>query len=330
MLLRAAYDLVSTEDQWLQGLADSAVPVMNVGFGAFAFKTDVPTSKMVSFVSSSAPPWVRDCICSLQAAANSSEVATATGTMSRYMTLSQSFGHARWLGLDITKRYVLPYGVEDASSINVLDPAGKYLIVIGTVQRKARAPTRAEDAHWTRVSSHLVAACRLRERLLAAAGSPQPADGEAILTPAGSVEHAIANATPRSARDILREAVRSRERALAGMSRSSSQGALDLWKGLVEGRWSLVDRFDSDGRRYVIAHANAPRAPGPRRLTAQERDVTAIAAAGLPIKIIAYELGLSVPRVSNILRHAMAKIGVTSRAELVRVYAGIRNEREDA
>ncbi|HVY45932.1 MAG TPA: helix-turn-helix transcriptional regulator, partial [Minicystis sp.] len=94
-------------------------------------------------------------------------------------------------------------------------------------------------------------------------------------------------------------------------------------KGLVDGRWSLVDRFDRDGRRYVVAHANRLGAPGPRALTAQERDVAAMAAVGLPIKVIAYELGLSVPRVSNVLRVAMAKIG-SSRAELVRIYAAAR------
>jgi DNA-binding CsgD family transcriptional regulator len=326
-LLATAYDLTSTHDQWLQSLADSALPLMDIGYGTFAFRTDLQASKIVAFVSSGAPPWVRDCIVNLQAAANASEMATATGTISRYATLSQSFGRARWLGLDITKQHVLPYGVEDASSINVIDSAGKYLVVVGTVQRKAAPPSKPDAAHWTRVSSHLVAACRLRDRLLSMP-VPTTADGEAILTPDGGVQHATGSTTSRSARDILRDAVRARERALACARKSSAHDALDLWKGLVEGRWSLVDRFDSDGRRYVVAHANDPAAPGPRTLTAQERNITAIAAAGLPLKVIAYELGLSMPRVSNILRQAMAKIGVTSRAELVRIYLAARHAQQ--
>jgi DNA-binding CsgD family transcriptional regulator len=328
-MLAKGYDLTAQQGQWLQGLADVALPLMNVGFGTFAFKANLRTSKIEEFVSADAPPWIRDCICNLQAAANPSEMATATGTMSRYATLSQSFGRKRWLGLEITKRHMLPYGVEDASSINVIDVTGKYLVVIGSVQRRAQDPSKAHAAHWTRVSSHLVAACRLRERLLNAPAAIA-ADGEAVLTPGGSVEHAVADAAEKSARAILRDAVLDRERALANANRSSAREALDLWKGLVEGRWSLVDRFDSDGRRYVVAHANDLHSPGPRTLTAQERDIVAVAAAGLPIKVIAYELGLSVPRVSNILRAAMMKLGIASRAELVRIFAAAREAQLDA
>lgn len=321
-MLAKGYDLTIPQDGWLQSLSDTALPLMNVGFGTFAFRTDLLSGKVVSFVSSEAPPWVADCITNLVAAANSAELATATGTMSRFQTLSQSFGRRRWLELEIMKAHVLPYGIEDASSINVLDPLGRYLVVVGSVQRHAGSPSKADAEHFTRVSSHLVAACRLRDRLFESAD--QTRDGEAILSPSGSVEHATAEARTSSAREILRDAVLARERALAGATRSTSIDALDLWKGLVEGRWSLVDRYDTDGRRYIVAHANDIRAPGPRTLTAQERDVAALAAVGLPIKVIAYELGRSVPRVSNILHTAMAKIGISSRAELVQIYAAAR------
>ena len=49
----------------------------------------------------------------------------------------------------------------------------------------------------------------------------------------------------------------------------------DARAALLEGRWSLVDRFDSDGRRFIVAYRNPPGVLNPRRLTAREREVAA-------------------------------------------------------
>jgi hypothetical protein len=37
------------------------------------------------------------------------------------------------------------------------------------------------------------------------------------------------------------------------MSKRNPERALQLWRALVDGRWSLVDSFETDGRRYVVA-----------------------------------------------------------------------------
>jgi hypothetical protein len=41
-------------------------------------------------------------------------------------------------------------------------------------------------------------------------------------------------------------------------ARSNEDEALELWQGLVAGRWSLVEQFDSDGRRFLVARKNDP------------------------------------------------------------------------
>jgi DNA-binding CsgD family transcriptional regulator len=315
-LLERAYDLSAQEEAWLRGISDAALPLLDDGFGTCAWKVDQKTGQVVSFVTSAAPEWVPALVRNLVAAASGAERAIASRR--RFMTLSQNFGAERWLGLEITKRHVLPYGVADAMSIQSMDAEGRFLLVVCAPLRKTVQPTAVDGARWSRVASHVAAASRLRERLLV---RPSESEGEAVVSPSGELDHAQGKATARSARDILRGAVLRRERALTGRTEADAEGTLRLWRGLVEGRWSLVDRFERDGRRYIVAHPNGVEAPGPRTLTAQERSVVAMAAQGQPLKLIAYDLGLSVAVVSHSLRTGMEKLGARSRAELVRIYA---------
>jgi DNA-binding NarL/FixJ family response regulator len=94
--------------------------------------------------------------------------------------------------------------------------------------------------------------------------------------------------------------------------------ALELWKALVRGRWSTVDWFDVDGRRYVIGIPNAPGLDDPRGLTDREMQVVAYVYAGLTNKMIGYHLGLSEGRISGLLSSAMHKLKVQNRAQLVK------------
>ena len=317
-LLDKAYDLAAPEEAWLRGLSDAALPLLDGGLGTCAWKVDVKAGRVLSFVASAAPEWVPDLVRNIVGAASQAERAIASRR--RFTTLSQNFGRKRWLGLEIVKRHVLPYGVSDALSVNAMDAERRFLLVICAPLRKPVLPAKADLASWSRVASHLAAASRLRERLLV---RPSESVGEAVVTPSGAIDHAEGRATARSARDLLREAVLRRESALASRTARDAERMLDLWRGLVEGRWSLVDRFERDGRRYVVAHANGMNAPGPRTLTAHERSVVAMAAQGQPLKLIAYDLGVSVAMVSTWLRTGMAKIGAKSRADLARVFAAL-------
>jgi DNA-binding NarL/FixJ family response regulator len=89
-----------------------------------------------------------------------------------------------------------------------------------------------------------------------------------------------------------------------------------MWQAMVSGRWSLLDHFDSDGRRYVLAHRNDPQVPDARGLTLRQRQVIAYAALGHSNKVIAYELGLSASTVGCHLARARAKLALPSAAAL--------------
>ena len=79
----------------------------------------------------------------------------------------------------------------------------------------------------------------------------------------------------------------------------------------------MLDWFDIDGRRYILAMPNPPEVSDPRGLTEQECQVVAYVKLGEVNKLIAYRLGLSPSRISTLLRSAMRKLGVKSRAGLV-------------
>ena len=77
--------------------------------------------------------------------------------------------------------------------------------------------------------------------------------------------------------------------------RSDVELATRRWKPLVASRWALIDEFDTDGRRFVVAVENAPPTCAARRdLSLREHQVMTQAHLGHIDKVIAYELGLPV------------------------------------
>lgn len=165
-----------------------------------------------------------------------------------------------------------------------------------------------ERALLEKLAMHIGAGLRLRRT-----SPPKPNDAEAILSPRGKLLHAKADAPHHRA--LLDDGLK--RRTAARESRHDAERALEIWRGLVSGRWSLVDHFDTDGKRFVLAMENAPRVPPRAPLTPRERRVVALAAMGHRDKEIAYILGLSVSSVSSAIHRARKKLGVRTRAELV-------------
>ena len=103
--------------------------------------------------------------------------------------------------------------------------------------------------------------------------------------------------------------------------RDLEDGAKDAWEGVIDGRWSLVDRFDTDGSRFFVAVRNDPAYPDPRGLTSRERQVAEGVGLGQSSKELAYALGISLSAVTNAVTNAMSKLGLSSRAELAAFFS---------
>jgi DNA-binding CsgD family transcriptional regulator len=170
-------------------------------------------------------------------------------------------------------------------------------------------------ATFTRVAAHIAAGLRIRRRL--ASDEARLADADAVLSVDGDVAHAVGTARLKESRESLRHAVRALDRARGRLRMNDSERAVLDWKVLVEHRWSLLDHFDRDGKRYVLACRNAPSALASALFTPRERQVVLLATAGHSNKLIGYELGIATSTVGVLLSRAAARLGVKSRRALV-------------
>jgi DNA-binding CsgD family transcriptional regulator len=209
-------------------------------------------------------------------------------------------------------------GSPDCLGINGLDPEGRG-VILGIWMPAPHQPAPVEAAAYRRMAHHLAAAHRCRRRLrdaLAPGAAVKPTVGaEAILDARLRVLHAEGEARQPRARAQLVRAAGVRKEARSGGA--DAVLTLGRWRPLTEARWTLVDGFESDGKRYIVARENQPRLPGLAALTERERQVVHYLALGQSTKETAYALGISDVTVRVLLARAAGKLGAGSRAALM-------------
>lgn len=196
-------------------------------------------------------------------------------------------------------------GASDAGYLNAVDPNGRGVLVAINLQGAHRLPAGSRRV-LAMIAAHLGSARRL------VANDRKPP--RIILGRAGRVEHVDAGHEKAAA------AVRERWLDVArhrGQRGADPEATLTAWKALGGGRYALVERVESDGKRFVLACENPPGVLDPRGLTELEATVADWARRGHAQKQIAYELGLSAGTVAGIISRVGRKLGVSSRAALV-------------
>lgn len=213
-----------------------------------------------------------------------------------------------------------PVAIADAVAVLLPGPEGKPILLSMACARPRRIHA-SEQVLWHRIAIHLSAGWRL-------AGRPpgtNAGDVEAVVTAEGRVAHATGVCATAEGRELLRHATRDIDRARSQTGRSDPLAALDLWHGLLAGRWSLVEHFDTDGRRFMLARRNEPRIPDPPALTRRQRQVVFYVSLGLSNKETGYALGLAENTVSAHLAAGLARLRI-NRAELVHTSAALATE----
>jgi len=206
------------------------------------------------------------------------------------------------------------HGLKETVMINGANPeaSGCALFIFSKDELRLTGTVRRD---LTRIAIHLAASYRLLGRMSRTSSAAAPVD--AVLRPDGKFEHVEPAAESRQDRAGLSEATKIMTWARSDAGREHPEKAIALWKGLVSGRWTLVESFERDGKKYVLARQNAPVTSCLSNLSARERQVAALASLRRSNKVIAYELGLAHSTVRVLLARAAAKLGVGSREELV-------------
>ncbi|HET6417491.1 MAG TPA: LuxR C-terminal-related transcriptional regulator [Polyangiales bacterium] len=329
-LTEFVYDLDVPREDWVPALLETGLPLFDHGHGVLATTyirpleggLPVPTK----FYQRTGPSDLAERI--FVAAYEADEATLRDINRSGVVTTLSEEQHRIPGGLKTFERYLAP--AKDLLAITAVDPNGMGLSLSILLPEVTQLTGRDREI-WKMVGAHLVSGFRLRQSIEEARQaidqrSSLPENAEAVLDPKSlQIIDAVGRAEDGGTGEFIREAARLIDRARGRMRKDDPDEALRIWKALVEGRWSMVDWFDSDGRRFVLAHPNPPHLRDPRGLTERERQVATYAVLGETNKLISYRLGISQPKVSMALKSAMHKLGVQTRPQLVEKLRGFRS-----
>ena len=326
-MTEAAYDLQVSDTDWFPRVMNAAVSLIDHGLGVAGFvgthsqdsgfatidEVHVATGpqdfplRLMKAMAEMPPESVRP------------QVHSGIGVLSEVNAEEPRF-------LEAWRRHI-DYA-EDGIGVTGLDPNGRGVHIVAPVPKTIRL-SRLERARWQMLAAHMSSGLRLRGAVAQARIGQEglPCGADAILDAKDfGVTDAVNDARlPDSVRELRKAAIRI-DRARGRLRREDPDEALEIWWALLQGRWSMVEWFDTDSRRYLLAVPNAPRVPDPRGLTQRECQVVAHAMLGDSNKLIAYRLGLSRATTSNALRSAMRKLGVKTQAQLVEKLRGLSAE----
>jgi DNA-binding CsgD family transcriptional regulator len=318
----AAYDLELSDEEWLPTVLKRGLPVLEHGLGVAGMRYGRPpdggpfqildihvasgpkdfAERHTRALASTPPEVLREQVRSGRAGTVSGEDDVNLEQIAHYTS-----------HVDYCK---------DLLTITAVDCKGSGVAIVAPLPEVTTLSVH-DAQRWEMLAAHLDAGHRLRQGLSALEAGEEPCtdlpyDAEAIFDANGfRLTEAVGQAKQRTATTKLRDAAVAVDRARGKMRDTDPEKALEIWKALVRGRWSLVDWFDTDGRRFVLALPNSPDVSDPRGLSERESQVVAYAVLGQTNKMIAYRLGLSRSRVSMVLRSAMRKLDVQTRTQLV-------------
>jgi len=308
-VVEAAYDVRASDERWLRGILRSAAADLDCGEGVYAFVSAIGDESLpilTPVVGTAGVP------SGLLERVHEHNANPPPGTVEIIRSRVVWFaGLAQAMGTRIVRDARRQVGGSFSDSLGALaqDGEGNVLQVVATSRNFVNVHPKTAAA-WRRVLIHLGTALRLRRHL----GEP-----EAVLSTDGAVQDARSSAKARDTREQLREAVLRMERSRTARVRRDPEEALSLWQGLVAGRWSLVDQFESDGRRYIAAHENAPHARDPRALSEAEQVYLVYYLRGASPDEIAFAFGKSPATVGKVLSSITRRLRLPSRVALRRM-----------
>jgi DNA-binding CsgD family transcriptional regulator len=321
-LIEFIYDLDVPKKEWIPSMLEVGLPLFDHGYGVLGMtymrppEGGMPTPS--KFYQSAGPSDLPERL--LMGSTLADPELLREVNRSGVVTTLSAQAHRVPGGLEAFEPHIAP--AKDLLAITAVDPSGVGLS-LSILLPEVTTLTGKDREIWTMIGAHLVSGFRLRRYLEQARdaltkNTPLPNNAEAVLDPKKfEITDAVGPAADNTTVEFIRETARLIDKARGRLRREDPDEALEIWRALVEGRWSMVDWFDSDGRRFVLAHPNPPNLKDPRGLSERERQVATYAALGESNKLVSYRLGISQPKVSTTLKSAMHKLGVQTRPQLV-------------
>ena len=321
-LIEFIYDLDVPKKEWIPSMLEVGLPLFDHGYGVLGMtymrppEGGMPTP--TKFYQSAGPSDLPERL--LMGSTLADPELLREINRSGVVTTLSAQAHRVPGGLEAFEPHIAP--AKDLLAITAVDPSGVGLS-LSILLPEVTTLTGKDREIWTMIGAHLVSGFRLRRCLEQARdaltkNTPLPNNAEAVLDPKKfEITDAVGPAADNTTGEFIREAARLIDKARGRLRREDPEEALEIWRALVEGRWSMVDWFDSDGRRFVLAHPNPPNLKDPRGLSERERQVATYAALGESNKLVSYRLGISQPKVSTTLKSVMHKLGVQTRPQLV-------------
>jgi len=317
-LVEAAYNLELGADEWLPNLLEAGAGLMDLGqgcAGAIWTGTSHQGAPLVSqlHAANGAPDLASRFARAAKEMSDGMAGAASAARKPGVHTLADA-GRAHPAAKGAMSKHL---GCKDMLALWATNP-DFHGVGIYMPSKEPIELSRPARKHWRMLLTHIAAGHRLRRRL-----RPIPKGIPLAQLPLGVESNGFYVAggeAPRGSDPVL-ETVRRRavqlDQARGRVRGASSREALELGESVVRGCWSVVDWFDTENRRFVLAVPNAPNVQDPRGLTDREYQVAVQFGAGETCKMIAYSLGVSRSRVSALLRRAMRKLGVRTRQQLV-------------
>ena len=331
-LVEASYDLAGSDRDWFARVLSAGHAVVDQGLGAVGLIYNRPPEGgkvrvqhwIVEGAPEDAPTRLNRSFIAQQPA--ETYEATAPGAV---VTASE-FGK---IHAGVYEAWQPHVGfAQDALGVSAVDPCGRGVTIAVMLPEKTTLLER-ERQHWKMICAHLASAHRVRRAVVSEnlSKSPLPYQAEAVLDPKTfRVTDAVRGATENGGAQKVRAAALRVDRARGTLRKNAPDEALEAWWAMMYGRWSMIDWFDSDQRRFVLAIPNPPDLGDPRGLSERELQVATYTSLGESGKLISYRLGVSKGTVSNALDAAMRKLSVKTQPELVAKMRGFTKPFSDA
>lgn len=325
--LAASYRLELDGPDYIRHIVEAAAPILDRGLGVIAYTYDArdrarPTIDHFATSKRFDPSWLPPFYAAVESAGHAGPPHPTGYHAWMHLPCGQASNIAKMRPFLPLFRHI--GGARDTFGVNALDASGHGLWLGAPLPSVARIPA-ARFTLLQRFSAHLTAALRLRRTTLRS--KPKAA---AILSPNGALLDAEKGEGVVEAREDLRRATVAFDHARTKKARSDAELATRRWRPLVVSRWSLIDDFDTDGRRFVVAVENGPPTrPVRTDLSEREHQIMTQAHLGHTDKVIAYELGLSVSTVRVLIHRATRKLGASTRREALARFDALTKERAD-